>query len=150
MAQYIITYRIAFSLNHYLLRCSRYNLLFNPKILKSSISHLLGESWIGKGLFKTYFRRNNCIFYIWLLQPGSTKSPAECCYCTLVWLSNPTLQVRKAELAALIQATFRGWRQWRIYQEMRAAVTIISKHWKRVLAQRLKEKRRKAAQDIRK
>ena len=50
----------------------------------------------------------------------------------------------------MIIAAYKGWKQWRKYQRMRAAVTVISKYWKRVLAKRLLAKRRKAAQDIRK
>ena len=59
-------------------------------------------------------------------------------------------QIRKGELATLIQSTFRGYRQWKKYNIMRQAVTLINTHWRRVRAQRLKEKRKKAAQDIRK
>ena len=59
-------------------------------------------------------------------------------------------QQRKHELATSIQSVYKGYVTRVKYQKMRAAVTIISSHWRRVLATRLKVKRKKAALDIRK
>jgi len=59
-------------------------------------------------------------------------------------------QQRKHELATSIQSVYKGYVTRVRYQKMRAAVTIISSHWRRVLATRLKVKRKKAALDIRK
>jgi len=59
-------------------------------------------------------------------------------------------QLRKHELAASIQATYRGFAQKRRYLRMRAAVTVISCHWRRVLAVRLRLRREKAVKVIRK
>lgn len=67
-----------------------------------------------------------------------------------LFATEDAFQIRKHELAAILQATWRGFRQWKLYQRMRQAVTTISAEWRRVLAQRLKEKRKNAAAAIRK
>jgi len=59
------------------------------------------------------------------------------------------LQRRKAELATMIQAKWKMFVQRRRYMRMRAAVTVLTKHRKRVVAIRLKEKRKWAVQIIR-
>ncbi|XP_014666080.1 PREDICTED: unconventional myosin-Ic-like isoform X2 [Priapulus caudatus] len=55
------------------------------------------------------------------------------------------LQQRKHQLACLIQAKFKGFRQRRAYVSMQLAVTCITKYWRRVLAKRLLARRRHAA-----
>ena len=52
--------------------------------------------------------------------------------------------------ATIIQAQFKGYYQRKKYVAMRLATIVIAKHWKRVLAKRLLERRRKAAYRIRK
>lgn len=52
--------------------------------------------------------------------------------------------------ATIIQAQFKGYYQRKKYVTMRLATIVIAKHWKRVLAKRLLERRRKAAHRIRK
>jgi len=59
-------------------------------------------------------------------------------------------QRRKHELATMIQSLFRGWTQKKKYEKMRAAAIVISSNWRRVLAIRLRIKRKKAAEEIRK
>nr|CAB3264155.1 unconventional myosin-Ic-like [Phallusia mammillata] len=67
-----------------------------------------------------------------------------------LFATEDAFQIRKHELATQIQASFRGWSQWRKFQRMRDAVTLLSAHWRRVLACRLREKRKKAVHDVRK
>jgi len=67
-----------------------------------------------------------------------------------LFATEDAFQTRKHSLATLIQARYRGWHQKTEYQKMRNAVTVISSHWRKVLAMRLKERRKKAAQQIRK
>ncbi|XP_039257416.2 unconventional myosin-Ic-like isoform X2 [Styela clava] len=67
-----------------------------------------------------------------------------------LFATEDAFQLRKHELAALMQATWRGFRQWKLFHRMRNAVTTISSQWKRVQAQRLKEKRKKAVDVVRK
>lgn len=52
--------------------------------------------------------------------------------------------------ATIIQAQFKGYYQRKKFVTMRLATIVIAKHWKRVLAKRLLEQRRKAAHRIRK
>ncbi|CAL4112929.1 unnamed protein product, partial [Meganyctiphanes norvegica] len=59
------------------------------------------------------------------------------------------LQRRKGELATMIQAKWKMFMQRRRYLRMRDAVTVLTKHRKRVVAQRLKEKRKWAVQVVR-
>lgn len=52
--------------------------------------------------------------------------------------------------ATIIQAQFKGYYQRKKYVRLRLATITIAKHWKRVLAKRLLERRRKAAHRVRK
>lgn len=67
-----------------------------------------------------------------------------------LFFTEELFQQKKHELATSIQSLYKGYVTRVKYQKMRQAVTIISSHWKRVLATRLKVKRKKAALDIRK
>ncbi|XP_078484036.1 unconventional myosin-Ic isoform X1 [Ciona intestinalis] len=67
-----------------------------------------------------------------------------------LFATEDAFQIRKHELATIIQSVFRGWRQKKKFITMRNAVTLLSSQWKKILAQRLKEKRKKATLDIRK
>ncbi|XP_045109044.1 unconventional myosin IC-like isoform X2 [Portunus trituberculatus] len=59
------------------------------------------------------------------------------------------LQVRKGELATMIQAKWKAFVYQRRYQKMQAAVTVLAKHWRRVAAARLLARRKWAAGVIR-
>lgn len=59
------------------------------------------------------------------------------------------LQVRKGELATMIQAKWKAFVYQRRYQRMRAAVTVLAKHWRRVAARRVLQRRKWAATVIR-
>ncbi|XP_076054733.1 unconventional myosin 61F isoform X2 [Oratosquilla oratoria] len=59
------------------------------------------------------------------------------------------LQVRKKELATMIQAKWKAFVARKRYLKMRESVTMIAKHWRRVTARRLLIKRRWAATVIR-
>nr|WEL12766.1 myosin class I B [Halisarca dujardinii] len=59
-------------------------------------------------------------------------------------------QLRKHELVTMVIAKWRMYMQRKKYRELRAATTVISKHWKRVLAQRYAAKYRAAAFVLRK
>ncbi|XP_076801884.1 unconventional myosin-Ic-like isoform X1 [Clavelina lepadiformis] len=67
-----------------------------------------------------------------------------------LFATEDAFQIRKHELATLIQSTFKGWSQWKKFRRMREAVTLINAHWRRMLAIRLREKRKKATLEIRK
>jgi len=58
-------------------------------------------------------------------------------------------QRRKHELAAIIQAQFKGYKQRKRYQEMRRAATVIASYWRRHQAIKLLKRRRWAAHIIR-
>lgn len=58
-------------------------------------------------------------------------------------------QVKKNDLATIIQSRWRGYWQRKQYLKMRAAAIVIQKWVRRFLAQKLKERRKKAAQVIR-
>lgn len=66
-----------------------------------------------------------------------------------LFATEDAFQKRKHELAALIQAQVRGMQQRKRYQQMRNAVTVISKYWKRHQAIKLLHKRRWAANVVR-
>uniref|UniRef100_H2YMW7 Myosin motor domain-containing protein n=1 Tax=Ciona savignyi TaxID=51511 RepID=H2YMW7_CIOSA len=67
-----------------------------------------------------------------------------------LFATEDAFQIRKHELATIIQSVFRGWRQKKMFMKMRDAVTLLSAQWKKVLAIRLREKRKKATVNIRK
>lgn len=67
-----------------------------------------------------------------------------------LFTTEDAFQAKKPALATIIQAQFRGYNQRQKYVRMRLAVIVIAKHWRRVRAQRLLERRRKAAYRIRK
>lgn len=58
-------------------------------------------------------------------------------------------QIRKNDIATIIQSRWRGYWQRKQYLRMRSAAIVIQKWVRRFLAQRLLQKRRKAAQVIR-
>ncbi|XP_050350768.1 unconventional myosin IC isoform X2 [Nymphalis io] len=58
-------------------------------------------------------------------------------------------QIKKNDIATIIQSRWRGYSQRKQYLKMRAAAIIIQKWVRRFLAQKLKERRRKAADVIR-
>ncbi|XP_061383867.1 unconventional myosin IC isoform X2 [Danaus plexippus] len=58
-------------------------------------------------------------------------------------------QIKKNDIATIIQSRWRGYRQRRRYLEMKRAAVIIQKWVRRFLAQRLRERRRRAADVIR-
>lgn len=53
-------------------------------------------------------------------------------------------------VATVIQTRYRGFSAKKRYLIIRMAVTVIAAHWKRLCAQRLREKRKRAAVAIRK
>lgn len=59
------------------------------------------------------------------------------------------LQARKGELATMIQAKWKAFVYQRRYQRMRAAVTVLAKHWRRIAARRVLARRKWAAEVIR-
>ncbi|XP_059052056.1 unconventional myosin IC isoform X1 [Achroia grisella] len=58
-------------------------------------------------------------------------------------------QVKKNDIAAIIQSRWRGYRQRKEYLKMRNAAIVIEKWVRRFLAQKLKERRKKAALVVR-
>lgn len=58
-------------------------------------------------------------------------------------------QLKKNDLATIIQSRWRGYWQRKQYLKMRNAAVVIQKWVRRFLAQRLRERRRKAADVIR-
>ncbi|PZC85823.1 hypothetical protein B5X24_HaOG215185 [Helicoverpa armigera] len=58
-------------------------------------------------------------------------------------------QIKKNDIATVIQSRWRGYWQRKQYLRMREAAIVIQKWVRRFLAQRLKERRKKAAQVIR-
>ncbi|XP_046840853.1 unconventional myosin-Ic-like [Xenia sp. Carnegie-2017] len=77
---------------------------------------------------------------------------------TKIFIRNPQtlfttedlFQHKKHYIATVIQKTFRGFSAKKRFFIMKNAVTLIATHWRRVVAQRLKEKRKRAAVAIRK
>lgn len=67
----------------------------------------------------------------------------------VLFATEDLLQQRRHELAARIQAVYRGYSQQKKYNLLRLAAIVMAKHWRRVLAQRLLVKRRNAAQQLR-
>lgn len=59
-------------------------------------------------------------------------------------------QIKKNDIAAIIQAAWRGYFQRRKYLKMKASAIIIQKWARRFLAQRLAKRRREAVEVIRK
>ncbi|KAG0695254.1 Myosin-IB [Chionoecetes opilio] len=59
------------------------------------------------------------------------------------------LQARKAELATKIKAKWKAFVYQRRYQKMRAAVTVLTKHWRRIAAKKVLARRKWAAGVIR-
>ena len=68
----------------------------------------------------------------------------------VLFATEELFQSRKHELATSIQAKFKGYRARKGFLRMRVAVIMIAKHWRRVMAKKLLEKRKWAAQVIRK
>ncbi|XP_078680580.1 unconventional myosin-Ic-like isoform X1 [Branchiostoma floridae x Branchiostoma belcheri] len=66
-----------------------------------------------------------------------------------LFATEDAFQLKKHDLATTIQATYKGHAQYKKYKRMQWAVTMIAAHWKRVAAKRLLERRRKAAQVLR-
>ncbi|XP_072949566.1 unconventional myosin IC isoform X2 [Epargyreus clarus] len=58
-------------------------------------------------------------------------------------------QIKKNDIATIIQSRWRGYWQRKQYLKMRAAAIVIQKWVRRFLAQRLRDRRRKAADVIR-
>jgi len=80
------------------------------------------------------------------------------CFSTKIFIRLPKVlfateelfAARKHELATSIQAKFKGHYQRKSYLRMKVAVIMIAKHWRRVLAKRLLEKRKWATLVVRK
>ncbi|XP_071551474.1 unconventional myosin IC isoform X2 [Panulirus ornatus] len=66
-----------------------------------------------------------------------------------LFLTEDALQIRKGELATMIQAKWKAFMYQRRYERMRAAVTTVAKHWRRVVAQRLRARRKWAVGVVR-
>ncbi|CAH0715296.1 unnamed protein product, partial [Brenthis ino] len=60
-----------------------------------------------------------------------------------------SFQLKKNDIATIIQSRWRGYYQRQQYLRMRAAAVVVQKWVRRFLAQRLRERRRKAADVIR-
>lgn len=58
-------------------------------------------------------------------------------------------QMKKHEIAAIIQSKWKGILQRRRYLKMKESAVVLQKHFRRVLAKKEAAKRRKAAQVIR-
>ncbi|XP_078362990.1 unconventional myosin-Ic-like [Oculina patagonica] len=67
-----------------------------------------------------------------------------------LFATEDAFQAKKPALATIIQCQFKGYHQRKKYVTLRLAAIMIAKHWRRVCAKRLLERRRKAAQRIRK
>lgn len=67
-----------------------------------------------------------------------------------LFATEDAFQAKKPALATIIQAQFKGYYHRQKYVRLQLAVIVIAKHWRRVRAQRLLERRRKAAYRIRK
>lgn len=67
-----------------------------------------------------------------------------------LFATEDAFQAKKPALATIIQAQFKGYYHRKKYLRLQLAVITIAKHWRRVCAQRLLERRRKAAHRIRK
>lgn len=67
-----------------------------------------------------------------------------------LFATEDAFQAKKPALATIIQAQFKGYYQRKKYLRLQVAALTIATHWRRVLAQRLLERRRKATQRIRK
>lgn len=68
----------------------------------------------------------------------------------VLFATEDAFQHRKQELATQIQAKYKGYHQRKVYLRMKAAAIVLECHWRRVLAQRLLCRRRKAARVVRK
>ncbi|XP_067934341.1 unconventional myosin-Ic-like [Watersipora subatra] len=68
----------------------------------------------------------------------------------VLFATEELLQARKHQLATSIQAKYKGFYTRKNFLRMRVAVIMIAKHWRRVMARRLLEKRKWAVQVIRK
>lgn len=59
-------------------------------------------------------------------------------------------QEKKHYLATVIQSRYRGYNAKKRYLAIRMAVTVLASHWRRLCAQRLRERRKRATLAIRK
>ncbi|XP_037794658.1 unconventional myosin IC-like isoform X1 [Penaeus monodon] len=66
-----------------------------------------------------------------------------------LFFTEDRFQMRKAELATMIQAKWKAFMYQRRYQKMRDSVTRIAKHWRRIKAQRLLARRKWAVGIVR-
>ncbi|KAK8726216.1 hypothetical protein OTU49_010428 [Cherax quadricarinatus] len=66
-----------------------------------------------------------------------------------LFLTEDAFQKRKQELATMIQAKWKAFVCQRKYKKMKAAATVLAKHWRRVLAQRLRVRRKWAVGVVR-
>jgi len=66
-----------------------------------------------------------------------------------LFATEDALALRKHDIATRIQAKYKAYHQRQVFIQQKHAVTCISKYWRRVLAIRLLQRRRKAAQQIR-
>ncbi|XP_042890951.1 unconventional myosin IC-like [Penaeus japonicus] len=66
-----------------------------------------------------------------------------------LFFTEDRFQMRKAELATMIQAKWKAFMYQRRYQKMRDAVTRIAKHWRRIKAQRVLARRKWAVGIVR-
>ncbi|XP_052800727.1 unconventional myosin-Ic-like isoform X1 [Mya arenaria] len=68
----------------------------------------------------------------------------------VLFATEDAFQRRKHELATQIQSKYRCFHQRKVFLRMKISAILIQCHWRRVIAQRLLERRRKAALVIRK
>ncbi|XP_053376054.1 unconventional myosin-Ic-like isoform X2 [Mercenaria mercenaria] len=68
----------------------------------------------------------------------------------VLFATEDAFQHRKHELATQVQAKYKCYRQRKVYLRMRVSAVIVQCHWRRFLAKRLLERRRWAAQVVRK
>ena len=68
----------------------------------------------------------------------------------VLFATEEMFHARKHELATTIQAKFKAFSKRKQFLRMKVATIMIAKHWRRVLAKRLLEKRRWGAQVLRK
>ncbi|KAL3857173.1 hypothetical protein ACJMK2_011868 [Sinanodonta woodiana] len=67
----------------------------------------------------------------------------------VLFATEDAFQLRKHELAAAIQAKFKCYRQRKIYLKMRGSAIIVQCYWRRYAAIKLRERRKKAVEVIR-
>ncbi|XP_050411443.1 unconventional myosin-Ic isoform X2 [Patella vulgata] len=68
----------------------------------------------------------------------------------VLFATEDAFQLKKHDLATQIQSQYRGFTQRKKFLHMRLSAIIVQCHWRRYAAKKLLEKRKKAAQDVRK